>query len=244
MSIGVTNFFFNNAYDSQEQSLIQSLVTEAIAIAGEDVYYLPRTINNYDSVYGADDSSSYNQAFMVAMYIESFDAFKGQGSIMSKFDLEIRDQVVFSISTESFQSEIATYTNQLRPNEGDLVYFPKNGKCFQIKFTDKYEMFYTLGGLQSYRLYTELFEYSNEKFNTGIPEIDSIQTLYSTDSLDFAVLDDVTGAFINTEDWDFIVQEKFDLNNSVVGSDNDEIEAEMPEFIDWSTTDPFAEGLS
>lgn len=242
MSTGVTNFFFNNQFDSNEQSLIQSLVTEAIAIAGEDVYYIPRTINNYDPIYGADDTSSYDQAFMIAMYIENFDGFKGQGSFMSKFDLEIRDQVIFAVSTETFQSEVAVNTNQLRPNEGDLIYFPKNGKCFQVKYTDKYEMFYTLGGLQSYKLTTELFEYSNEKFNTGIPEIDAIQTVYDTDSLDFALLDE-SGNFINTEDWDFIVNEKFNLNTSAVGSDNTELENEAPEFIDWSTTDPFAEGL-
>ena len=102
------------------------------------MYYIPRKLNNYDPVYGADDQSSYEQAIMIEMYIKSINGFSGDGSFLSKFGLEIRDQVVFSVAQRIFSEEVGTVTTQVRPNEGDLIYFPLNNKCFQIKFVNKY----------------------------------------------------------------------------------------------------------
>ena len=153
-----TNFFFNNYQSSQEQSLLENLIIESIKIYGEDMYYIPRKLNNYDEIYGADDQSSYDNAYMIEMYIKSIDGFTGDGSFMSKFGLEIRDRVVFSMAQRIFNEEVGTFTSQLRPNEGDLIYFPLNKKCFQIKFVQKYEMFYQLGALQTWEVTCELFE--------------------------------------------------------------------------------------
>ena len=91
-----TNFFFNNFRSSQEQLLLEDLIIESIRIYGEDMYYIPRNINNLDQLYTADDQSSYTQTFMLEFYIKSVDGFSGDGNFMSKFGLEIRDQVIFS----------------------------------------------------------------------------------------------------------------------------------------------------
>ena len=123
-----TNFFFNNFQASQEQLLLEDLVIEAIRIYGHDIYYIPRTLNNYDDVYGADDQSSYGQAYPMEMYIKSYDGFKGDGSFMSKFGIEIRDRVIFSVAQRRFSEEVGEFTTQVRPNEGDLIYFPLNKK--------------------------------------------------------------------------------------------------------------------
>ena len=245
-----TNFYFNNFASSGEQTLLEDLIIESIKIYGEDMWYIPRTINNYDKLYGADDSSSYDRAIMVELYIKSVDGFTGDGNFMSKFGLEIRDQVVFSIAQRVFNQEVAATTKQIRPNEGDLIYFPLNRKCFQIKYVNKFEMFYQLGALQTWELTCELFEYSNETFNTGIVEIDVLQTKFSVNVLDYALKDEL-GFFLRDEDNNYLVTEKYRLENIIPGADNDTIQygstnSEFSEgsddFIDFSEIDPFSEG--
>ena len=236
-----TNFFFNNFQASQEQLLLENLIIESIRIYGQDMYYIPRKLNNYDDVYGADDQSSYDVAYPIEMYIKSFDGFKGDGNFMSKFGLEIRDQVVFSMAQRVFNEEVGQFTTQVRPNEGDLIYFPLNKKCFQIKYVNKFEMFYQLGALQTWEVTAEVFEYSGELLNTGIPEIDSLQTKFSTNILDWTVQTE-DGFALLTEDGDYLVLEGSSLNDLVMASDNEEIQKESDLFVDFSAVDPFSEG--
>lgn len=236
-----TNFFFNNFQNSQEQLLIENLIIEAIKIYGQDMYYVPRKLNNYDSVYGADDQSSYEQALPIEMYIKSIDGFGGGGDFMSKFGIEIRNQVVFSMSQRVFNEEVGVITTQSRPNEGDLIYFPLNKKCFQIKYVEKFEMFYQLGGLQTWEVTCELFEYSSENLKTGIPEIDILQTQFSTNILDWTV-DTELGEPLLTEDSIYIIQEGSSVGDKIVADDSDEIQEESDEFVDFTVSDPFSLG--
>jgi len=237
----MSSFFFNNFQSSQEQRLLEDLVVEAISIYGQDMYYIPRVIANKDDLYTEDDSSRYEKAILVCMYIKSIDGFSGDGNFMSKFGLEIRDQVVFSVAQRTFNEEIQTITGQIRPNEGDLIYFPLNRKCFQIKFTNKFEMFYQLGALQTYEMTCELFEYSSEVFNTGIPEIDIMQTKFSENVLDWTILDE-DGNYLMTEDSDYLVVETFEgassqANIDVIG----DVQTESNGFVDFTEKDPFSE---
>ncbi len=243
-----TNFYFNNFSASNEQGLFEDLIIESIKIYGEDMYYLPRTLTNYDKLLGTDDQSQYNQAILVELYIKSIDGFQGDGSFMSKFGLQIRDQVVFSIAQRTFNQEVAIMTDQVRPNEGDLIYFPLNRKCFQIRYVNKQEMFYQFGALQTWELTCELFEYSNEQFNTGIAEIDIIQQKFSTNVLDYALMDE-QGDFLQEEDGSYIVNESYNITTINPAEDNDAIQfgsENFPEgsddFIDFSERDPFSEG--
>jgi hypothetical protein len=243
-----TNFYFNNFSNSGEQNLYEDLIIESIKIYGLDMYYIPRVITNYDGLLGEDASSQYNQAILVELYIKSVDGFTGDGNFMSKFGLQIRDQVVFSIAQRTFNQEVVNITNQLRPNEGDLIYFPLNKKCFQIKFVNKFEMFYQFGALQTYELTCELFEYSNEQFNTGITEIDNLQTNYSVNILDYAIMDE-EGVNLTDEDNNYLVVEKYKPDVINTASQNDLIQNgsnNFPlgsnDFIDFSEIDPFSEG--
>ena len=236
-----TNFFINNFQSSQEQYLLENLIIESIRFYGEDMVYIPRKINNYDAVYGADDQSSYENAYQLELYIKSVDGFSGDGNFMSKFGIEIRDQVVFSVARRTFNEEVGTFTSQVRPNEGDLIYFPLNQKCFQIKYVNKHEMFYQLGALQTWELTCELFEYSGEIMNTGIPEIDSLQKKYSINQYDWA-LKDQFGAFITDEDGNLIVLEGSGTSDIIINAENDLIQQESDQFVDFSAVDPFSEG--
>ena len=204
------------------------------------MYYISRKLNNYDAVYGADDQSSYENAYPIEIYIKNVDGFQGDGNFMSKFGLEIRDRVVFSMAQRIFNEEIGTFTNQVRPNEGDLIYFPLNKKCFQIKYVNKFEMFYQLGSLQTWEVTCELFEYAGEILSTGIPEIDILQKKFDTNQYHWAVLDE-TGAMILDEEGNIIVLEGSSINDLIPSADNDEIQRESDLFVDFTAYDPFSE---
>jgi len=236
-----TNFFVNNFQASQEQLLLENLIIESIRFYGHDVYYIPRKLNNYDDVYGADDQSSYEVAYPIEMYIKSVDGFGGDGDFLSKFGVEIRNQVVFSMAQRVFSEEVGEFTTQVRPNEGDLIYFPLNKKCFQIRYVNKFEMFYQLGALQTWEVTCELFEYSGETLNTGIDDIDSLQSKYDTNALSWALTDQV-GAKITDEEGNLITVESSSIEDLLPASDNDEIQRESDLFVDFSAIDPFSEG--
>jgi hypothetical protein len=234
-----TNFFFNNFQASQEQLLLENLVIESIKIYGHDVYYIPRKLNNYDEVYGADDVSSYETAYPIEMYIKSIDGFSGDGEFLSKFGVEIRNQIVFSVARRIFSEEISQFTTQVRPNEGDIIWRPLNQRLFVVRYVNKYEMFYQLGALQTWEMTCEVFEYAGEKFSTGIAEIDEIQTKYNTDIFNWALLTE-DGYRIMTEESDYLVLEAA-KTNTLVPSDNDMIQQESDEFVDWTAQNPFVE---
>jgi len=175
------------------------------------------------------------------MYIKSVDGFSGDGNFMSKFGIEIRDQVIFSMAQRIFNQEVGTYTTQVRPNEGDLIYFPLNKKCFQIKYVNKFEMFYQLGALQTWEVTCELFEYSGETMNTGIPEIDILQTKFDINQYSWTIQTEL-GEYIVTEDSDLIVLEDSSPNDLIAAAENDEIQTESDQFVNFSAIDPFSEG--
>jgi hypothetical protein len=117
-----TNFYFNNFTNSQEQVLIEDLVLESIQIYGHDVFYCPRTLVEKDEVYEEDALSQYNSSYLIDMYIRSYESYEGDGQFLSKFGLEIRDQVTFTVSVRNFMNEIGSVEMIDRPQEGDLIY--------------------------------------------------------------------------------------------------------------------------
>lgn len=235
-----TNFYFNNFRSSQEQQLIEDLVIESIKIYGLDMYYLPRNILNRNDVFREQDSADFDSSFGIEMYIKNINNFTGDGKFLSKFGLEMRDEVVFTVAMKTFNNNVSSVNGQNRPKEGDVIYFPLPNRVYQIKYVDQLAVFYQLGSLQMYDLTCELFEYSNEKFNTGIPEIDDKYATYSFSMNDYALLTS-DGSELSTSDDDVIVQ-NYDLDTIDKQSQNDDFDAEASAIIDFSVKDPFSEG--
>ena len=175
-----TNFYFSNFSNTGEQDLIESLIIETIKIFGIDCWYMPRTLGAEDKLLNEDDLPNFSQAYMIEMYVKNVEGFEGDGQFLSKFGLQIRDSMTLSVSMRRFKEDVGAYDEQVRPNEGDLIYFPLNKKIFEIMFVDNKPIFYQMGALQMYDLRCELFEYSNETFNTGNPSIDSLLDKYKT----------------------------------------------------------------
>ena len=164
-----TNVFFNHAVNT-EQHLYEDLVVESLRMYGHETYYLPREIVEEDSILGEDVQSTFGDAYSVEMYLENTEGFEGEGDLMSKFGVQVRDQATFVLSLRSWERFISLDSNlatSLRPNEGDLIYFPLSGSMFEIKFVEHEDPFYQVGKLFVFKLQCELFEYSGEDFDTG-----------------------------------------------------------------------------
>jgi hypothetical protein len=172
-----TSSYFNHFNNTSEQNLHQDLIIEAIKNFGIDVYYLPRTLVNFDNLYGEDTISEFNDAYLIEMYVKSVDGFEGDGDFISRFGLEIRDQVTFSIARKRWDDlSVPDYT---RPKEGDLIFFPLNKKIYEIRFVEHESMFYQFGKLPIYDLTCELFQYDDQTIDTGVEDIDAIEEKYS-----------------------------------------------------------------
>ena len=164
-----TNVFFNHAV-STEQHLYEDLVVESLRMYGQETFYLPRQVVEEDSILDEDVQSEFGDAYSVEMYIENAEGFEGEGDLMSKFGVEIRDQATFVISVRSWERFVSTDGNLatgLRPNEGDLIYLPLSGSLFEIRFVEHEMPFYQVGKLFVFKLQAELFEYAGEDFDTG-----------------------------------------------------------------------------
>lgn len=236
-----TNFFFNNFQNSQEQLLIENLIIESIKIYGHDIVYVPRKRVAVDQLLNEDPLREYVHAVPVEMYIKNVEGFEGEGDFLSKFNLQIRDQITFSVARRVFAEEVGTIESIDRPQEGDLIFFPLNRKLFEVKFVEHEPVFYQLGSLQFYDLKCELFEYNNEYFETGIDDIDRMMRNYSLNMDIFALLTE-NGLPLTDEDGYTLLQENYDINENDDIADNDIIETEADAFVDFTERDPFSEG--
>jgi hypothetical protein len=218
------------------------LVIESIKIYGLDCFYLPKKLIDKDKIYGEDSLSEYNKSYMVEMYVKNVEGFAGEGDFLSKFNVEIRDQITLTIARRTFENEVQYFEfGYTRPREGDLIFLPLNNKVFQIKFVEHEPVFYQMGALQMYDLKCELFEYSNEIMNTGFEAIDDLENNYSDAMNTFAILTE-NKLEITMEDGFSLVREEFNLEVQDVLSDNYDIETEADAFLDFTEADPFSEG--
>ncbi len=207
------------------------------------MYFVPRNPNSIDKIYGEDPTRSYTTAIPVEMYIKNIEGFAGEGDFLSKFNIQIRDQVTFSIARRVFEQEVGTYEGSIRPNEGDLIYLPLNRKLFEIKFVEHEAIFYQLGSLQLYDLKCELFEYNNEFIQTGIDNVDALMKNYSISQEVSAGIFTENGLYLLDEEGYNLLQESIDINTNDPLADNDEFEDEATGYIDFSERDPFSEGV-
>jgi hypothetical protein len=177
------NVYFSQGAKS-EQNLYEDLVTEALKIYGHEMYYIPRSMVSRDMILNEDIESRFTEAYVIEMYLENVDGFDGDGTLFTKFGLEIRDQATFVVSKRQWEKLVGLYNNEIvsgRPNEGDLIFFPLTRSFFIIKFVEHKSPFYQLSKVPVYKLQCEMFEYSDEDFTTGIQEIDSIQQKFATE---------------------------------------------------------------
>lgn len=180
-----------------EQDLLEDLVVEQIKMFGKNVYYIPRTLVKEDTVFVEDTLSQFNGAFEIEVYLEDAVGFRGDKDMFTKFGLRISDQATFIVSRKRFTQAVDNNAQLIvegRPNEGDLIHFPMVGKTFEIQYVEHEVPFFQLGKMYVWGLRCELFEYSDEDFNTGVPEVDAVETNFAN-AITLTMLDGGTGDF-------------------------------------------------
>ena len=184
-----TNVYFDTGTKS-EQHLYEDLMIEQLKIYGQDVFYIPRTLVKEDELFGEDTLSKFDDAYQIEMYFENVEGYEGEKEIMSKFGLQMNEDVTFVVARRRFEQLVSHDSNLIvktRPNEGDLVYFPKVKKIFEISFVDHDDPFYQVHNIPAFKLKCKTFEYSGEDIDTGITEIDAIETDNSLDQLVYQI---------------------------------------------------------
>ena len=244
-----TNFYFQNgdtSGTSSEQLLVEDLIIESLKIYGHDVYYMPRTLVDRDTIFDEDTLSEFTQSYPLEMYMENVEGFEGEGDLFSRFGLETRDQATFILARRRWDELVDTSGGEFindgtRPVEGDLLFFPKTRSLFEIKYVEFQNPFYQVGKLYTFRLTCELFEYSSEEIETGLLEIDQIQDDNSLDQKLFEMLKEDGGRLL-LESGGSIIKEDFAIKPAVAGDNTDFVDIETAsDILDFSEVNPFGE---
>ena len=249
-----TNVYFDTGTTS-EQRLYEDLIIEQLKIYGQDVYYLPRKLANKDTIFGEDPASSFDDSYIIEMYVDNSDGYMGEQEIIKKFGLELRDDIRFTLSKLRWEQLIKKNSDLVaeRPQEGDLVYFPTTKAFFEIQFVEHEQPFYQQSALPVYKLSCTRFEYSSERIDTGITEIDKVEDALSTDTMNFQftlenevgslLLENDLGAinyFIN-EEFTMATQQPVDQGKAFETAAGTNTSSTGDDILDFSERNPFGE---
>ena len=162
-----------------EQGLIQDLINEQLRMYGVDVHYLPRKYLTEKKVLREVIESAFDDAYPLEAYIENYEGYGDNTTILSKFGIQALNELTITISKERFDNYIVPLIKDkpniklgTRPREGDLIYFPLGDRLFEVKFVEHEQPFYQLQKTYVYTLKCELFRYEDEVIDTGVDEID------------------------------------------------------------------------
>ena len=249
-----TNVYFDTGTTS-EQRLYEDLIIEQLKIYGQDVYYLPRKLANKDTIFGEDPASSFDDSYIIEMYVDNSDGYMGEQEIIKKFGLELRDDIRFTLSKSRWETLIKNNSDLVaeRPQVGDLVYFPTTKAFFEIQFVEHEQPFYQQSALPVYKLSCTRFEYSSERIDTGIASIDSVEDNLSTDTMNFQfTLEAETGSIVLESSIgaiDYMINEDFTMATQATNDQGQIFETEAgtntaattDDILDFSERNPFGE---
>jgi hypothetical protein len=183
------NPFFQQGSRS-EQGLIQDLINEQLRMYGVEIYYLPRKYITEKTVIREVIQSVFDDAYPLEAYIENFDGYADNTTILSKFGIQQTQELTITVSRERYETYIAPLIKNeaniklsTRPKEGDLIYFPLGDRLFEIKFVEHEKPFYQLQKNYVYTLKCELFRYEDELIDTGVSQIDDLLVGGESDGL-------------------------------------------------------------
>ena len=220
----VVSPFFSNYTHMSEQTLWEDLVIESIRIFGLDVFYIKRTDGAIDRILNEDDIPTYEDAYQIEMYVKNVDGFAGEGDFLSKFGIQVRDQMTMVCARKVFERGISAQDSERpRPMEGDLIWLPFCRKMFEITFVEHEAVFYQGGKLQSYEIRMELFEWSHDEMG----EIDDILGSHMVDRYDTSEVDSLE-----------------DLADIDPIANNKDFYDKEQEIVDFSEKDPFSEEIT
>lgn len=168
---------YNFNFNKNEFEFFNNLAEEVVKQRGIPIFFLPRQSLKSDLILGEDTLSHFSENYEMIMYLTNHSEFEGDGSIFGQFGLQVTDQSTFEIPMSLFEDK----TGNKKPLEGDLIYVPMGEFIFEIFNVATKDPFYYMGKPSKYILNMRKFEYSNEKMETGIEELDELDDIQSTD---------------------------------------------------------------
>tara|TARA_R100001591_G_C4328408_1_gene177414 strand:- start:348 stop:1091 length:744 start_codon:yes stop_codon:yes gene_type:complete len=230
---------------NSEQLLHEDLIIECLKIYGFEVFYMPRSSVSLDTILNEDPLNKYTQAYPLEMYLSDINGFQGEGDLLTKFGVEIRDQANFTVSKRRWDQTVARAGSvqlDTRPAEGDLLFFPLTKSFFEIRRVEGTDPFFQLGKLYVYNLFCELFQYSSEDVDTHRPDIDDIERIDSLDVKDFDVLlENDSRLLLEYTANSSIILESFKIENIDGAAQNDSFDLAADGVLDFSEKNPFGE---
>ena len=255
----VLNPFFQQGSTS-EQNLVQSLINEQLQMYGVNVHYMPRKYANSNTIIKEVIESKFDDAYPIEAYVESFDGYGENPTLLSKFGIQATNELTLTISRDRFETYISPLMKNeadvrlsTRPKEGDLIYFPLGDRLFEIKYVEHEQPFYQQSALPTYKLSCTRFEYSSERIDTGIATIDSVEDSLSTDTMNFQfTLENEVGSFVLESSIgaiDYIINEDFTMATQSPTDQGQAFETEAgtntastsDDILDFSERNPFGE---
>ena len=168
------NTYFSHGTHA-EKNLYEDLIIEQLKIYGQDTYYLPREEITKDSILG-NTTDKFTDAYAIEMYVEDVNGFAGQGDLVGKFGLEVRDELTLVVARRTFEVLVDNTSNTLsinRPREGDIIWLERFKKFFQIDFVEDEDPMEQINDLPIFKLKCSMWEYASESVETGVGDIDS-----------------------------------------------------------------------
>ena len=147
------NTYFSHGTQA-EKNLYEDLIIEQLKIYGQDTYYLPREEITRDSVLG-NTTDKFTDAYAIEMYVEDVNGFAGQGDLVGKFGLEVRDELTLVVARRTFEVLVDNTSNTLsinRPREGDIIWLERFKKFFQIDFVEDEDPMYQINDHPIFKL--------------------------------------------------------------------------------------------
>lgn len=242
-----TNHYFQSGLPmgrSSESLLYEDIIIECMKIYGHDVYYLPRQTVNEDVILNEDSLNNYPYAYALEMYLSNVLGFEGEGDLLTKFGVEIRDTATFIVARRRWDEVVARdgfAQLNTRPAEGDIVYFPRTKSFFEIRRVETKDPFFQVNKLYVYALECELLQYSSETINTGIDEIDGVVEDKSLNIQDYQLLMENGNKFIyEYETNSYAILESFNMGLIDAAAQNEDFETEIS-ILDFTDRNPFGE---
>jgi hypothetical protein len=250
-----TNFYLQSGIPggrTSEQRLIENLITEAIKAYGFDIFYLPRTEVFRDTIFEDDVLAKFENAIPLEMYLENVDGYGGDGDLMQKFGIELRDTATFVVVRSRWEDVVGYGRSSVlplpnRPSEGDILYMPLTESYFEIKHVDALNPFFQLGKLHVYNLRCEIWQYSSERVTTGVPEVDIVDSDHNMDTGNYGIsLEDgsallLNDAAFNVADTGQLMYEGFTIQGHDPIADNEQFNTLALDVLDFTEINPFGE---
>lgn len=166
----ILNPYVNFHNHENTQALADTLVAESIQMRGVECYYIPREYVAPDLIFGEDLQSKFNKAWKFAAYLNSFENYEGSNSFLSKFGMQVNDEVTLSINPGLFKHQC----HGKEPIAGDLIYFKMDNSLFEINWVEPYDPFYQVGRNAIRKITAQKFIYSGEEIKPQLQRNDGI----------------------------------------------------------------------